>query len=91
MPQNTHVESFLEMLAVERGVNETTRRIYRRILQALAAFLGSRGRALEDAQAEDRLCISGPRWTAIAPDGACPRLGPMEMPGGELCLRTLFS
>ena len=25
MPQNTYVESFLEMLVVERGVTETTR------------------------------------------------------------------
>ncbi len=42
MPQTTHVGNFLEMLAVERGVNETTRRIYRRILRALAVFLVSR-------------------------------------------------
>ena len=53
MPQKTHVESFLEMLAVERGVNETTRQIYRRTLQAFAAFLVSRDRGVEDAQAED--------------------------------------
>ena len=53
MLQNTHVKSFLEMLAVERGVNETTRQIYRRTLQTFATFLVSRGRGVEDAQAED--------------------------------------
>jgi integrase/recombinase XerC len=53
MPQNTHVESFLEMLVAERGVIETTRRSYRHTLQTLAAFLVSRGRGIEDAQAED--------------------------------------
>ncbi len=53
MPQNTRVESFLEMLAVEHGVNETTRHKYRRTLQALTSFLASRGRGIEDAQAED--------------------------------------
>ena len=53
MPQNTYVESFLEMLVVERGVIETTRHNYRRTLQALTAFLVSRSRGIEDAQAED--------------------------------------
>ena len=47
------IQSFLEMLAIERGVNETTRQIYRRTLQAFATFLVSRGRGIEDAQAED--------------------------------------
>ena len=53
MPQNTHVKSFLEMLVVERGVIETTRHSYRRTLLTLDAFLVSRGRGIEDAQAED--------------------------------------
>ncbi len=79
MPPNTYVESFLEMLAVERGVNETTRRIYRRILQALAIFLASRGRALEDAQAEDiRAYLASFADAGLAPSTIGQRLSTLR-------------
>ncbi len=53
MPQNIHVESFLEMLAVERGAAATTRDSYRRNLDRFAGFLGERGREINDAQVND--------------------------------------
>ena len=39
MPQNTHVKSFLEMLAVERGAAVRTCESYRRSLGRFAEFL----------------------------------------------------
>ena len=51
--QNAHVESFLEMLVVERSVSENTRITYYCVLRAFAGFLVSRSREIEDAQAED--------------------------------------
>ena len=53
MPQNTHVESFLEMLAVERGAAATTCKSYRGSLNCLAEFLSERGGDIHDAQAND--------------------------------------
>lgn len=46
-------ESFLEMLAAERGASGNTLDAYRRDLEDYAFFLGSQGRGAEDASAED--------------------------------------
>ncbi len=53
MPQNTHVESFLEMLAVERGAAATTCDSYRGNLNCFAEFLCDRGHEINDAQVND--------------------------------------
>ncbi len=44
-----HVESFLEMLAAERGAAANTREAYARDLKDLAGFLARRGRAVHQA------------------------------------------
>ena len=49
MSRNSHVESFLEMLAVERGAAATTCDSYRRNLGSFAEFLGDRGREIHGA------------------------------------------
>ena len=51
--QKAHVENFLEMLAVEHGVTKQTRSLYHGVLRVFAAFMVSRGRGVEDVQAED--------------------------------------
>ncbi len=67
MPQNTHVESFLEMLAVERGAAATTCESYRRNLGSLAEFLGERGHEINDAQVNDlRAFLSALTETGLA-------------------------
>ncbi len=53
MPQNIHVESFLEMLAVERGAAATTCGSYRGNLNCFAEFLGERGCEINHAQIND--------------------------------------
>ncbi len=50
MPQNIHVQSFLEMLAVERGAAATTCDSYRGNLDRFAEFLSDRGCAIKDSQ-----------------------------------------
>ncbi|MFM9938268.1 MAG: site-specific tyrosine recombinase XerD [Hyphomicrobiaceae bacterium] len=47
------IESFLEMLAAERGSARNTTDAYRRDLGDFSAFLGSRGRTVRDAAAAD--------------------------------------
>lgn len=49
----TLVESYLEMLAAERGAAENTLGAYRRDLSALASFLEQRGRSLVQADRSD--------------------------------------
>jgi len=44
-----HVESFLDMLAAERGVSDNTRHAYRRDLGSFAKFLTTRGCAIDGA------------------------------------------
>ncbi len=53
MPQIIHVESFLEMLAVERGAAATTCESYRWSLGRFTEFLSDRGRKIHHAQAND--------------------------------------
>ena len=48
-----HVESFLEMLAAERGAAINTREAYARDLRDFAGFLGRRGRAAHQAGVAD--------------------------------------
>jgi integrase/recombinase XerD len=48
-----HAESFLEMLAAERGLSLNTQEAYRRDLDAFDEFLHPRGKALIGADAED--------------------------------------
>ena len=50
---NLRLESFLEMMAVERGAAAATLEAYRRDLDDYARFLGQRGRALEEATSDD--------------------------------------
>lgn len=50
---NLRLESFLEMMAVERGAAAATLEAYRRDLDDYARFLGARGRALEEATSDD--------------------------------------
>jgi integrase/recombinase XerD len=51
--QNRHVESFLEMLAAERGAAANTRAAYARDLKDFAGFLARRGRAAHQAGVAD--------------------------------------
>jgi integrase/recombinase XerD len=48
-----YVESFLEMLAAERGAAKNTLDAYRRDLTDFATFMGRRGRPVHDAKAAD--------------------------------------
>jgi integrase/recombinase XerD len=48
-----YVESFLEMLAAERGAAKNTLDAYRRDLTDFASFMGRRGRPVHDAKAAD--------------------------------------
>ncbi len=48
-----HVESFLEMLAAERGAAANTREAYARDLDDFTGFLEARGRAVHGARTED--------------------------------------
>jgi integrase/recombinase XerD len=49
---NPRVETFLEMMAAERGASANTIAAYRRDLADLAAFLAPRGRAMHEADTE---------------------------------------
>ena len=53
MSQDTHVESFLEMLAVERGAAATTCECYRRNLDCFTEFVSDRGCEINDIQVND--------------------------------------
>lgn len=50
---NLRLESFLEMMAVERGAAAATLEAYRRDLDDYARFLAERGRSLEEATSDD--------------------------------------
>lgn len=52
-PPNRHLESFLEMMAAERGAARNTLAAYRRDLIDLSGFLKRRGRPLEAADTEN--------------------------------------
>jgi integrase/recombinase XerD len=46
---SNHLDAFIEMLTVERGASAHTRAAYRRDLEHVAAFAGTRGQALDTA------------------------------------------
>jgi integrase/recombinase XerD len=52
-PPSRHLETFLEMMAAERGAARNTLAAYRRDLVDLSGFLKRRGRPLEAADAEN--------------------------------------
>lgn len=52
-PPNRHLDTFLEMMAAERGAARNTLAAYRRDLVDLAGFLKRRGRPLEAADTEN--------------------------------------
>ncbi len=52
-PPSRHLESFLEMMAAERGAARNTLAAYRRDLVDLSGFLKRRGRPLEAADAQN--------------------------------------
>lgn len=54
-----HLESFLEMLAVERNAAENTLASYRRDLEDFGAFLQARGRGLDQATVDDMPAFLG--------------------------------
>lgn len=53
MGADLRLESFLEMMAVERGAAASTLEAYRRDLDDFARFVGARGRSLATAEGED--------------------------------------
>jgi len=49
---SVHAETFLDMMAAERGAAQNTLESYRRDLEDFAAFVGRRNRAVEDASTQ---------------------------------------
>ncbi len=78
-PAFRHVESFLEMLAAERGAAANTREAYLRDLRDFGTFLDRRGREIHDARVDDlhayfeRLSHAG-----MAPGTAARRLSTLR-------------
>jgi integrase/recombinase XerD len=76
---NRHVESFLEMLAAERGAAANTREAYARDLKDFAAFLARRGRAAHQAGVADLRAYLGQLVDAgLAPRSAARRLSTLR-------------
>lgn len=74
-----HVDSFLEMLAAERGAAANTLEAYRRDLEHLAGFLASRGNAPVTASAEDlRSYLAALETAGMAPRTAARRLSALR-------------
>ncbi len=70
-----HVESFLEMLAAERGAAANTRQAYERDLNHFGTFLEARGKAIDRAGVEDLRAYFGHLEEAgMAPRTAARRL-----------------
>jgi integrase/recombinase XerD len=77
-----HADSFLEMLAAERGAAANTLAAYRRDLEDLQAFLSKRGQALDLAQTQDIKDYLGRlRQAGMAPRTQARRLS---------CLRQFY-
>ncbi len=69
------IESFLEMLAAERGAARNTTDAYRRDLTDFSAFLGARGRSFRDAaQADIAAYMRGLSETGLAAASRARRL-----------------
>ena len=74
-----HVESFLEMLAAERGAAANTREAYARDLKDFAGFLARRGRAVHQAGVTDLRAYLGQMVDAgLAPRSAARRLSTLR-------------
>ncbi len=70
-----HLESFLEMLAAERGSARNTQEAYRRDLDDLAGFLAGRGEALDGASEQGiRDYLTHLEAAGLAPRTAARRL-----------------
>ena len=79
MTDSHHVESFLEMLAAERGAAANTREAYGRDLRDLAGFLARRGRAVHEAGVADLRAYLGQLNDAgMAPRTAARRLSTLR-------------
>ncbi len=74
-----HVESFLEMLAAERGAAANTRQAYERDLNHFGTFLEARGKAIDHAGVEDLRAYFGHLEAAgMAPRTAARRLSALR-------------
>jgi len=79
---NRHAESFLEMLAAERGAAANTRDAYRRDLDDCGDFLARRGKSLEDGlEADLRAYLVNQAAIGMAPRTQARRLS---------CLRQFY-
>ena len=77
-----HVETFLEMMAAERGASARTLEAYNRDLGDASAFLKNRGRDISGATTDDlRAYLKKMQDTAMAPRTAARRLS---------CLRQFY-
>src|SRR3546814_13024091 len=78
-PAVSGVETFLEMLAAERGAAQNTLEAYRRDLDAYAGFLAGRGGAVATAGPDEIRAFLG----RLAPAGMEPRTRTGKAPRGE--------
>jgi integrase/recombinase XerD len=73
------IETFIEMLAAERGAADNTRQAYQRDLAGLAAFLERRTQSLEAATSEDlRAYLAALGDTHLAPRTVARRLSALR-------------
>jgi len=78
-PASRHVESFLEMLAAERGAAANTLQAYERDLNDFGKFLGARGKAVDRARVEDlRAYLGHIEEAGMAPGTAARRLSALR-------------
>jgi integrase/recombinase XerD len=78
-PVSRHIESFLEMLAAERGAAANTREAYGRDLSDFAAFLAGRGRPVQGARVADvRAYLERLADAGLAPRSAARRLSALR-------------
>ena len=78
-PGSHHVESFLEMLAAERGAAANTLQAYQRDLNDFGKFLGARGKAIDRARVEDlRAYLGHIEEAGMAPRTAARRLSALR-------------
>ena len=71
-----HVESFLEMLAAERGAAANTREAYAHDLKDFAGFLARRGRAVHQAGVADLRAYLGQLVDAGLASRSAARMAP---------------
>jgi integrase/recombinase XerD len=86
-PSALRIETFLEMLAAERGAAQNTLEAYRRDLAACGDFLAGRGGALETATADDIRAFLG----RLARAGMAPRTAARRLSALRQFYRFLLS